>query len=100
MKKIRSKKFAEWQGRVRLWKESGLSQYAWCKRNKVSHSNFRYWSLRILGSLHDNNKFVELPSPRGEPLNISLQSKGISISLHHGFDERCLLRILRAIGEE
>ena len=35
-----------WLGRIEAHQASGLSVAAWCRKEKVSHSSFMYWSRR------------------------------------------------------
>jgi hypothetical protein len=32
---------------IRRWQQSGLSQKAWCKKNKFPYSTFHYWYKRF-----------------------------------------------------
>jgi hypothetical protein len=36
----------EWEERLRGWKDSGLSQKAFCEREGISFAGFRYWLVR------------------------------------------------------
>ena len=32
---------------IRRWQQSGLSQKAWCEKNKIPYSTFHYWYKRF-----------------------------------------------------
>jgi hypothetical protein len=40
-------KHEPWEGTIREWSESGLSQRAYCLRQNLTYSAFRYWYQRL-----------------------------------------------------
>lgn len=37
----------EWLERIQSWRDSGLSQKAWCQQNSVRASQFGYWKRKL-----------------------------------------------------
>lgn len=52
-----------WKQRIEGWKESGLSQLAYCKKNNIPNSNFNYWKKKIYTPRKDLEelKLIKLP---------------------------------------
>ena len=40
-------KSEQWQQYLNLWRESGLSQYAFCQQHNIAALNFQYWRKRL-----------------------------------------------------
>jgi len=45
-----------WQQQVDAWKNSGLSQVAFCKQQKLVYHRFIYWKLKFAGSSQANQQ--------------------------------------------
>tara|TARA_R110001583_G_scaffold92911_2_gene235628 strand:+ start:194 stop:493 length:300 start_codon:yes stop_codon:yes gene_type:complete len=37
----------QWQQHLNLWRESGLSQTAFCQQHNIAAHNFQYWRKRL-----------------------------------------------------
>lgn len=56
------------------WQQSGLSQVAWCKKNKIAYSVFHYWYRRFRNVHSDtmqarDDGFVQLLVQDPAPVN-------------------------------
>ena len=45
-------KYAHWKPIISAWRDSGLSQSAFCRKNKLNRPRFTYWRAKILGTTH------------------------------------------------
>ncbi len=97
-----------WQAHVRAWKKSGLSQNEYCRRNKLSCSQFCYWK-KNLGQPQAKPSVSFVPVPAHAPelpsssasddsgLTIFLDN-GIQIGLNNGFISATLSKVLAVLG--
>ncbi|MDB5247284.1 MAG: putative transposase [Segetibacter sp.] len=69
--------------KIALWKESGLSQKAYCQQNNIRYYVFHYWYKRYRDqqSAVKENTFVPL---NVKPSTVSLSSSAIEILLPDG----------------
>ncbi|WP_448215653.1 IS66 family insertion sequence element accessory protein TnpA [Endozoicomonas sp. 2B-B] len=86
---------SEWLERVQSWRDSGLTQSAWCQQHGIRVSKFGYWKRKLdttpsVKPTPNNSGFVQVtpqPEPgapsRITPLSITLPS-GVTVS---GIDE-------------
>ncbi len=89
-------KIAEWQQKIRLQKESGLSIERWCRDNKISSALFHYWKTRLFPKTPlDRSSFVEASDPK--KTGITLEYKDIFIHLDKQFDPNILQQCLAAL---
>ena len=86
----------EFQRRIAEWKESGLSQAEYCRRNNLSASKLLYWNKR----LSDNNAahlgFVQLPVSVGTgfaPIRIEIGNR-YCVEVGNGYDPGALEHIV------
>ena len=42
-------KHEHWKSIISAWRDSGLSQSAFCRKNKLNRPRFTYWRAKILG---------------------------------------------------
>ena len=90
-----------WYSHLEAYRESGLSQREYCRRNKISYWSFNSWKRR----LESNNKNLqEVPSNVVQSLS-SVNNKieiilgdRIKITIPPGFSEETLRDILHIIG--
>ena len=44
-----------WQERIASWRRSGLSQKAWCERERITLSTLGYWLKKLRGTVKSDN---------------------------------------------
>jgi hypothetical protein len=54
------KNLAYWTEHSHHWRASGLTQQAYCAREKLALSSFKYWHSQVLAA----HKSPEVPSPK------------------------------------
>lgn len=99
-RKDREAKRRYWRDRLREWKESGLSQVAYCARNNLSRDSFNYWK-RKLKAAGESARFVEVailkPSAtvltRRSPLRLRI-TDAYWIEIERDFDRESLNRLI------
>lgn len=69
-----TEKGALWQTHIHAWKESGLSQRAFCHQNQLSYSTFGYWRTRLNRISRDRRKLIPVALTAPATLNIYLPS--------------------------
>lgn len=85
-----------WREKLENFKNSGLSQSEWCKRNNEKMHCFKYWLQRLKIDEMPKIAFEELTdSP--QQYTIEIHRKELSISLPNGFDQKTLKECLLAI---
>lgn len=87
----------EWKIKLEEFKQSGLSQIAWCKARNIKYHCLKYWLYRTRNSEKSTNKplFKEL-KPTGTS-SIKLKWKNLSIEIDADFDEMTLRRFLKTL---
>ena len=98
--KIRRKR-SEWVEHLAAWKQSGLGQDEYCKRNKLNPCSFSSWKSK-LEQKEVNSPFVEIMHPMHQPAYctdevIELTLEGIRIKLREGIDPIRLRNIVIAL---
>ena len=89
-------KRAEWEQKIRLQKESGLSIERWCRDHQISSALYHYWKLRLFPKKPLlRSSFIE-PSNPGKT-GITLECKGILIHLDKHFEPKVLEQCLAAL---
>jgi hypothetical protein len=86
MNEIENKKISKreyWQGQIKAWQESELSQSAYCAQSGINLSTFLYWRSIVLGSENNTNKFSTFKIIKDEAVNKSLQSVQIKLLSGH-----------------
>jgi hypothetical protein len=60
----------KWAGLIRKWEESGITQKAFCQKQKISFWAFRSWrtKIRAQGKANSLVDFAELPAALSHPL--------------------------------
>ncbi|MDQ1278310.1 MAG: hypothetical protein QG555_1352 [Thermodesulfobacteriota bacterium] len=95
-----------WQGRLAEWKEGGLTQTEYCRRNNLDPKNFLYWKKKILPRAV-NLPLVELPSeivarssrPANPQLCLLIDSR-YRLEIPPGFDDETLVRLIRLLDRQ
>lgn len=97
----------EWLERVQSWRDSGLTQSAWCQQQGIRVSKFGYWKRKLETSssvkpVLPNSGFVPVvphPEPATSyevsPLSITLPN-GVTVS---GIDDSNLLIAQRLVRD-
>jgi len=62
------RKLAYWRGQQQNWKQSGLSQRAYCERAGISWSSFDYWRRQVLAMPKKSVKSKPVSAPVAKPL--------------------------------
>jgi len=55
----------EWEERLKGWKDSGLSQKAYCEREGISFTSLRYWSAQVFREQKAELTLVSVRMPEG-----------------------------------
>ena len=102
----------KWQQHLQSWRDSGLSQSAWCRQHDIKPNQFWYWRKKldeapqpVTTSTHKEDKLsafvpvtpdsqAEAPIPATSSLTVSLPN-GLTIS---GFDQANLKLAQQLIG--
>lgn len=93
-----------WKEHIREWKESGLSQAGYCRKQKISLKCFVYWK-RKLTRTELSTSMVEVP--RFKAAQVFSQSRPLclrigdrySIEIDRGFDPETLGKLLRVVED-
>jgi len=104
-----------WPDQIKSWKQSGLSQAAYCRREKISYSTFLYWRRRYekpkiptsdisfvrLDSTVVNDS-ISLPnmvdSPGTTSSGIRIFFDPLSVSVSANFSPTTLSQVIRILG--
>lgn len=78
-----------WVNRIQQYEQSGLTSFKWCQENKINYQTLLYWKKK----LHAPD-FIEIPS---QVEGIELRIGSVSLVLSENFNEKTLIRCLRAI---
>ena len=102
------KKSKLWQVHIRVWEKSGLSQNEYCRRNKLSSSQFAYWKKNLRQQpARPSVSFVPVPA-RVPELSSALEDdnsglmifldNGIRIGLNNNFTPATLNKVVSVLG--
>jgi hypothetical protein len=64
-----------WQGHHDAWRQSGLSQRAYCEQHALNYSTFTYWRTRVS---------VDAPQPSGKLIPLDLLSSRANVVITAG----------------
>lgn len=103
LKKIRS----YWEKQIKGWKESGLSQSAYCREHNLIPHRFTYWKQKLVKSPDAQVALVEVHMKTGSnhsptyssPLRLVFNNQ-FHIEIDRGFDPatlRLLIHVLQRI---
>lgn len=93
-----------WAMRIKEWHSSSLSQYAFCKSNKIGYNSFKKWLVKLENTLH-GSPFIELPlnlpTPPYDSENfIEFQHhNGVTAKLPSSSSLEDISKLLRAFGD-
>ena len=91
-----------WSERIASWKESGISQRAYCEQHQLVLGTFCYWRSRLKeqksGGHADKPRFlpVMLTQPKHAALILKINDRH-SIEIKPGFDPDLLSKVVRAV---
>lgn len=97
---------AAWQQSIEDWKDSGLSQAAFCERHDLALSTFQLWRRRLAEEGHEElHGFVEVrvasePAALdpGDIAELTFPS-GLRLCVPRGWSQCDLVELLRALAE-
>ncbi len=93
-------KLQEWEERIRLQKESGLTAIEWCHQNSIPYHCFKYWRSRLMQIMTlRRSSFKELPES-SESSGITIEYQRIQIHLSKNCDPASIAQYLRALKEK
>jgi hypothetical protein len=91
-----------WSERIASWKQSGLSQRAFCDQQQLAFSTFTYWRGRLKQLQADQEDAgvtflpVSLKRERRAALTLRINDRH-SIEITAGFDPELLARVVRTL---
>lgn len=89
-----------WENHIKAWRESGVTQAEYCRRNNLKNHRWWYWRKRISHSADPDIKFVPLQFPSGKisrhGVNV-ITPNGYRIEIDHGFDLSKLRQLISAV---
>lgn len=93
-----------WVQRVKEFKDSNLSQAAWCRENKINIGALRYWIKKLDNSNTSDDKstpIVEFASTSFASNNsspsIDLVINDVRLILTNNYDETLLLKLIGSL---
>lgn len=90
-----------WRKHVRNWKESGLTQAEYCRRNGINRRSLFYWKKRV-AQCDPEISFVEIAlppgciTPRSSVLRVLIGER-YRIEIESGFDPGLLQQVVCAL---
>ena len=92
-----------WSDRVAAWKQSGLSQHAYCEQQQLIYSTFAYWRGRLkkLEACDNSDSGVNflpvtLKQESAAALTLWINDRH-SIAINPGFDPELLARVVQTV---
>lgn len=89
-----------WEDHIQAWRESGVSQTAYCRQNDLKMHRWWYWRKRISQSSDSEITFVPLNFSSGKihraGVNV-VTPNGYRIEVDHGFDFSKLRQLIMAV---
>jgi len=92
-----------WLNLVKKYETSGLSQKAFCEKNNLKLSSFRYWVSKASSNPSDKKdykeefEFASISISQEISSAIAVEASGISISVSGDYDEILLLRLIKTL---
>ena len=95
----------QWEARISEFRDSGLSQSAWCKTKKINLRTFNYWFLKSNKAVSQTIKPLNWVSIKTIEMNEAPESSTLSVKIGQaivevksGFDKKLLLNIVEALS--
>jgi hypothetical protein len=95
----------QWNERLNMWRESGLTIKEWCRSNKVSYSTFWYWrkKMDIINNAPSPQECWTMPKaaiiPDLDENRLEIISQGVTIRLPLNSDMTTLKRCILALAQ-
>lgn len=87
-----------WQEHIHCWRESGLSQSEYCRRNDIGSSQWFYWRKRS-GTAEADITFVPLKLSPGHSSAIRVTTpNGFTIELNYGTNPLTVTQLIREVS--
>ena len=100
MKKPSKRNTQEWRAIFSVWRESGESQRAFCRREGISISSFGYWH-RKLKEDSGKQQIVKIHGlaslPTSSENTLTARSGSVQVDLSGNESEELLIRVFRAL---
>jgi putative transposase len=94
-------RLAQWSQTIRLCRESGLSNRAFCDQNGVSEKTYYYWLRKLKKTelaQETPPQLIKLnPRPDVSAVAVRLRLKGAELEIPEGTDFETLTMVLRAL---
>jgi hypothetical protein len=103
--KSKEEKRRYWQGHIESWRQSGLSQAEYCRRNTLPIKSFGYWKSRNSRSSRGGLTFFPLVlsnsvvTPSQASLQLMLQEKRFTIEIKEDFSPATLKKLILSLEE-
>jgi hypothetical protein len=102
------KKRRYWELQVKQWKESGLSQKEYCRRNNLRDNQLTYWKKRFIKTSGNPVSFVQLQFAgsmgsgrgfgQGSGIRLNIGDE-YQVEVDRGFDPEVLKQVVCVLGE-
>lgn len=92
----------QWQAHIESWRQSGLSQVAYCREHRLKKHQFTYWKKRIRTKDQDI-AFVPLRCSQNLPVLVNpskiclITPNGYTLELTGGFDQIAVRQLLNTV---
>ncbi len=86
-----------WMGHAQTWRESGMTQGAYCEQHGLKLSTLGYWSRRDKGAVNRVRLVPVKVQESGSPGLVLRGAQGWQLSLPPGVPARWLAELLRAL---
>lgn len=95
-----------WRGRVEGWRQSGLSQRAFCEKNQLALSTFQLWLRRLKMRTSLVSACVEIvpvfpriqpARPPSPPIVVVMGGGQFRVEVADGFQRETLQEVVRAL---
>lgn len=103
--KTREEKRRCWQGHIESWRQSGVSQAEYCRRNSLPIKSFGYWKKRNSNASRERLNFFPLVlsnplrPPEATSLQLRLQEKRFTIEIKEDFSSSTLKKLILSLEE-
>ena len=92
-----SKKRLDWERKIRLQQESGLSIERWCHENNLTTHLFHYWKKKIFPPVILKTDFIEVNDTNNT--GVVIEYYGFRLIVDRHFDPLTLKRCLSLLKE-
>ena len=92
----RNARYQNWSSHIKNWKESGLSQIEYCKRDDLKYGTFKAWACKF----KEKSEFLPvriIPEKINSEIEIRLPGS-LSVIVKRDFEEDLLKRVIKSLG--